>query len=339
MKGLRGWGELARVMTVTVATMAFPRSARACDAPAIDAPSSIGEEVRRALDERADVDRCAAITIEPAAGGRLRIAVALPDGRTAMRTVARRSDVVPTLAGLLVIPPPPPPPTDDVGSVLDADPPARVGAPPPGLDPPLVRPPALSDSPAAPGVRPGAGAGSPPHPAVGVELDALAGVRVGDLTGVGVGLASFLELRGWLVGVQGRVDSYGDVFGEGDVVSAIEAAPLVGRRLDFGSVALDLVGGLGLMTTGSRVQEDVSPSGRQRIEEDAVDPRALASARLVLGARRATRFFLAVDASAGPVSDRATVPRPAAPMLGIPNNPAVPVATLGFAIGGALGTR
>src|SRR5882724_4887310 len=67
--------------------------------------------IREALSARDDLDRCARVTVN-LSGAWIALGVALPDGRSAARSVAHKEDVVPMLAGLLLVPEPPRPVPD-----------------------------------------------------------------------------------------------------------------------------------------------------------------------------------------------------------------------------------
>src|SRR5258708_629173 len=60
-------------------------------------------QVRQAFQTRTDIDACARRQITLNAGS-IVIGVILPDGRSALRQVSRREDVLPTLEALLLVP-------------------------------------------------------------------------------------------------------------------------------------------------------------------------------------------------------------------------------------------
>src|SRR5215471_2904341 len=81
-----------------------------CAPLAIDADASVRarwpgleHQLCAAFDGRADIDRGARVELS-SQGAAVTIDVALPDGRSAARSVSRREDVAPTLEALLVLP-------------------------------------------------------------------------------------------------------------------------------------------------------------------------------------------------------------------------------------------
>jgi len=290
----------------------------------------IGEEVRDALAARSDIETCARVKLRSTP--RPRVEVVLPDGRVASRAVARRDDVVPTVAALLLVPGPA---AEDAvvagdGAPTDA---AAPASPMPELSPPLLTAsPSLAERPAGL-VRRGASTAAPSR--FGFELSALAGARVGDRhRSFGGGLLSFVELSGWLAGFAGRFDQYVR-FGGGDrTTTALELGVLGGRRLRWKTFAIDIIAGPAMAMLGSQADYEKTEVGGlgpvYRRESSGAVPRALAGVRLVFGSRSTFRSFVAVDADVGPTRT--------APAL-TTEDPELPRWTLGLAFGGAVGTR
>jgi len=297
------------------------------------------ERVRDALGARGDVDTCAHVRLS-VLDASITVAVVLPDGRSAARTVSRPVDVVPTLEALLLVPERQAPASLEVATTPTPEAPTqgklprgpralpafesvgtRVGGPP-ASDRDVSRAPA----------------GVPSR--LRVELSVAAGARVGDgQTSVGVGALSFLDIAGWLGGFEGRFDRYRTTPGPEDRAPrdapALELAILAGRRLRFGTLALDLIGGPGLALRGgtsTSVMEVSGMTGQPMILKSGTSqnsPRLLLGARLNLGAGAVFHTFVGVDGDFGPV--------PAAdPMSDVPRLPAW---TVGLSAGATVGTQ
>ena len=284
-------------------------------------------QIERELAARTDVDPCARVELGLEGDVIIAMSVTLPDGRAASRTVTRADDVVPTLQALLLVPEPPASPA--------SPPPARpVQAPARPLRLPSTPRPDRDAPPASPRAR-----------SLGVELSLITGARVGDgQVGYGVGALSFLEVNGWLLGFEGRVDGYRKLVG-GDAETALELALLTGKRFDFGSVALDVTAGPGVAMKGLAV----SQTQRAQVSNDgsapppppppppptSSDPSTGPVPRLLLGARfgffprSALRTFVGVDGELGParVADDAG-----------PGSARLPTFSVGLALGGTVGT-
>jgi hypothetical protein len=171
----------------------------------------------------------------------------------------------------------------------------------------------------------------------------MTGARMGDgQLGIGAGALSFLELNGWLFGFEGRADSYRAV-GGGEPETALELGILVGRRLDLGSVALDLTAGPAIaMLRFASSQDEVRRMNATPAEMPTETPppvgltdlRSGPVPRLVLGARlgfnpsAVFRTFVGIDAEVGPAlaSFDASSAR-------------LPGYSVGFSVGATLGTR
>src|SRR5438105_274476 len=83
---------------------------RACPSMSVEADTTVRGRwpdlpirIHEAFDARDDVDTCARITLRMADTVMI-VEVALPDGRSAVRTVSRREDVVPALEALFLLP-------------------------------------------------------------------------------------------------------------------------------------------------------------------------------------------------------------------------------------------
>jgi hypothetical protein len=312
------------------------RPALAADGPcapiAVEADPSVRrrwpelpDRIRDAFDARNDIDACARIKLTTTDVS-TNVEVMLPDGRSASRSVSRREDVIPTLEALLLVPerpsqPPapavePPAPTTNASAKVDVS--------------------ARDSQAAMDGAKPTKWPANPPG-RLGVELSVAAGARMGDgQAGIGLGALSFLDVAGWLVGFEGRVDSYQGIE-SGTPVGAIELGVLGGRRFRFGTLALDFVAGPALVRRGlsetSRTTVAPAPAVN-RVPETA--PSNDTPARLLLGARlhfaapSALRTFVGVDGEFSPAGP---------PAVDLPHDPhRLPVWTVGLALGATVGT-
>ncbi|HEY5242614.1 MAG TPA: hypothetical protein VIJ22_14140 [Polyangiaceae bacterium] len=286
------------------------------------------EDVRAAFDTRGDVDRCARVELRLRTGS-VALEIVLPDGRSTTRSVSRREDVVPTLEALLLVPqrieplPPlasessqPSPPATN-----PASPPAKVAAlGATGVDPAV----AVRD----------VSVPSPAHASrhLRIELSVATGVRVGDgQMSVGLGALSFLDLSGWLVGFEGRVDRYRMLGPSPTDGGALELAVLAGRRFRFRNVAVDLVAGPAAALQGTASFTSQSASGNTLSESSSSTvPRLLIDTRVTFGALSTLRTFIGVDAGFGP---------PRAGAIDVPGAPRLPIWTLGLALGATVGTQ
>jgi hypothetical protein len=169
---------------------------------------------------RTDVDACAHVelTVEGKAG--VLVSVTLPDGRAASRRLTERDDVIPTLQALLLVPasssPEPASASPDSAAAQHRN--ALVAA---------TSSTERDVAPATTAAR-----------SLGVELSLFTGARVGDgQLGLGVGALSLLQLDDWLIGFEGRADSYWSIGGDGRK-TALELGILAGRRFGLGSMVL-----------------------------------------------------------------------------------------------------
>ncbi len=361
--------RFARQVGVLVAIVGAlgARSALAADRPcspmAVDADARVrglwpaaAEHVREAFDARDDIDTCARVRLRigGASDAAIVVQVILPDGRAASRAVARREDVVPTLEALLLVPRQP----EAESASGSFEPPVEIQVEVPGASTgPTSSLPGI-------GLQGVQASGTPPVPErdvltrvpqavpgrLGIELSVATGARIGDgQASVGVGALSFLDIRGWLIGFEGRLDRYQGIGGDSGSqaprdMAALELAALGGRRFRFGTLALDLVTGPALAlqgasrTTVARVATNTpTPTGSVTTDtltstSNSAVPRLVAGARLSFRARSVLRPFLGFDAEIDPL----------APFVDN-NDPGnvlhrLPVWTVGLALGATVGT-
>jgi len=291
--------------------------------------------VRDALAAQQNLDPCAHIELA-ARTDAIDVFVELADGRSAERTVAQESDIVPTLAALLVLPQ-----ASEQGLTSREDlPPERGTTTTPAKPPhPVASPPsplvalAASDRGSA---RDGAGdlsasldAARPSH--ARFELAALTGARLGNgQTSLGVGASSFLEVSSWLVGFSGRLDQY-HALGPGDSSSgALELVLLAGRRIHVGNVAFDFSAGPAAVVQGTSTMVARDQAGHTITEtSSSTAPRAIVGARTSFRQSSTLRPFFGVDAEFGPARAAGT---------SMPSAPRLPLWTIGLSTGIALGT-
>ena len=275
---------------------------------------------------RGDVDACARVDLRLEGDQVITLSVTLPDGRAASRSVTRQDDVIPTLQALLLVP------TQPIAE--------RAAAPQP--------------KPAMPSYHPAVNGPTPIDRDVvqtttkprkfGVELSAIAGARIGDgQLGAGLGALSFLELHSWLLGFEGRADSY-RALGGGDPETALELAVLAGKRFDLGDLALDFTAGPAVAMKGLAFSQSESvavsqmgggqtpvtmPPPRHADPSSGPVPRLLLAARLGFSPRSVFRTFVGIDGEVGP--SRVADDAPA-------NSARLPGFSLGLALGGTVGT-
>ena len=323
----------ALVMSVT-----GPAWAEACVGSAVAVDEAITERapdlrdrVRDALAAEPSIDRCARVRLGWHAGT-IRVAVTLADGRATERTLTHESDVLPTLAALLVLPKP----SEGPAAPSDESAPAAAAAPQKEAEP-ITTPPAAAplvskrlEVPLAERDDVAASNGaSASH--VRMELSAVTGVRAGTgQVSFGYGALSLLEVSGWLVGFAGRADRY-YARGPGDSSGGVlELALLGGRRLHAGNTAFDLLIGPAAVLQGTTTVASASDMGRMVTESSSST-----AARLVLGARasffaRSTLHpFIGFDGEVGPARAGDT---------DIPEAPRLPLWTIGLSTGLTVGT-
>ncbi|HET6337930.1 MAG TPA: hypothetical protein VFG30_32135 [Polyangiales bacterium] len=296
-----------------------------------DARKRVGET----FEARDDIEACARVRLR-LRGRSIVVDVVLPDGRVASRSVARREDVVPTLEALLLVLQPL---TAEAEIELE-----RAALPEPERQPAPPQP-----QPAQPATeltlasgRPvvDRGASSPTlaetshsDSSLGFEFSIATGVRIGaGQVGLGLGALSFLDIAGWLLGVEGRVDQYQRVT-DGLAAAALEIALLLGRRFRFDGLALDLTAGpaVALLQGGTEIAE-AAPTPQPRVFSDSgVTARVLACARLNFSAHSVLRSFVGIDAAFEPA--QLAVAEPDRNVVRLPGW------SLGIAVGATVGTR
>jgi len=287
------------------------------DAPLETRWPGLVDDVREAFDMRGDVDRCARVELRWRAGS-VALEVVLPDGRSTTRSVLQREDVIPTLEALLLVP-------------QRIDPPPQ----PMAIKPSEPVPPAASSPSVDPaGAARDVSARSPAHASnhLRIELSVATGARVGDgQMSVGLGALSFLELSGWLVGFEGRVDHYRMLGPSPSDGGALELAVLAGRRFRLRNLAFDLVAGPAAALQGTASFTSQSASGNTVTESSSSTvPRLLFDTRVTFGALSTLRTFIGFDADFGP---------PRAGGMDVPGASRLPVWTLGLALGATVGTQ
>jgi hypothetical protein len=295
------------------------------------------EEVRGAIDARADIDACARVEVTMSEGI-LNVEARLPDGRIASRRASRRADVVPTIEALLLLPrqtgpePESAAPTPELESKPEPDPTPSESSPPAPRATSL-RPPLADRLPADRGAR--TAASEPTASRLGFELSVFGDARIGDgQTGAGVGVLSFVDVSGWLAGFEGRSDQYG--IAGGPAGTSLALSVLGGRRFRFENLALDVTGGPALAlragsetktapATGMHVEPQVPPSG---VGSD-VPLELLFGARLHFATHSVFRTFVGTDAELA-LSSAREVPS---------DGPRLPPWTVGLSVGATVGTR
>jgi hypothetical protein len=338
----------ARVLAAAAGLLTFGlpdagAAERACAAITIGAdPAFAGRfpdllaRVREELSARNDLDSCARVELRLERDPGIVLFVSLPDGRAASRSVRRAEDVLPSLQALLVVPEPTARSSEE--PLPRSTPVSSTSRPPAAVKPRFRLKPRELDADRLPA--------SPMAPrSVGVELSALGGVRAGDgQFGYGMGVLSFLEVKSWLIGAQGRVDGYRSILGS-DPATALELSLLAGRRFDFGSTALDLTAGPGVAMKGIAFSDRQAVSVQQQQFPAAMRPpphsepssgpvpRFLAGARLGFSPRSLFRSFVALELDVGRTRSFESIADTDASLT-----TRMPSFTLGLAVGATVGT-
>jgi hypothetical protein len=324
---------------------------RDCAGPSIEGDAAFREHypellerLRAELPARAHIDPCAVVQLRwetPV----IVVAVSLPDGRTTARDVSRHEDILPTLQALLLVPEASP-----ASATLAA---APDSPPTPVMPTPAAKSAAVAVSHAARVVVGRELGHAPERDALaeavgprtfGFELSLVGGTRAGDgQFGYGAGVLSFMQIKGWLVGFQGRADGYRAIQGS-DPETALALGLLTGRRFDFGSVALDLTAGPAVVMRGTSFSASESVAAPNMMAASSAPtqpppesdvgplPRLLLGARLGFTPHSLFRTFVGIDGEVGPTHD-----------ADIPQEPGsagrMPMYTVGLSLGATLGTR
>jgi hypothetical protein len=288
----------------------------------------LAERVQRAFFNRPDVEPCARISLSLRQTA-IDIEVELPDGRSALRSLDRPEDVVPTLEALLLVP------ESSNSRLTSARSLPTAPAPKPKAPPSSAR--KVSPRAADPVLDGGAVFASDEtrRSPFRIELSGALGFRAGDShIGAGFGLSSFLQISSWLVGFQARIDQYE---GPSDGVGMIELGVLAGKRLDLDPFALDFVAGPAFTLQGTSTRSDVSAATDQEgteaqrmelVEETPVEPRAFLGTRLNFEAYSTFHAFVALDADFALVESSD----------GFAGAPEFPAWTFGLSVGSTIGT-
>jgi hypothetical protein len=316
---------------------------RACSAMDIESDDALHERwpdlvarVRDDLLTRDDLDACARVSLSLQRDAAIGVTVALPDGRSASRTALNQDDVVPTLQALLLVP-------KHTLAASEARRTETVSQPLNRRSTPEVARTKARTRAAAPVAAEGGTAlgalSSDPPTGLGVELSVMSGARIGNgQASFALGAMSFLDFSGWLLGFEGRADKY-HVLATGDANTALELGALLGKRIRFPSVTLDVMAGPGVAMKGAMSDSEVvavemppssaPPPARPEPSSGPV-PRLLVAARLGFRPRSAFRTFVGLEGTFGP--ERAVGNTS-------PESPRLPHWTLGLALGATLGTR
>lgn len=267
----------------------------------------LAESVRAAFSARDDTDACPQVRLtfaDPA----IQLEVALADGRSTVRSLARPEDVVPTLQALVIVPERP--------EAANSSPPARAGTSKQVASersrPAHRQARRPASGAAASGTNPTSDRGlvaAPPdafEPSdVRIELSTFLGAHSGEdgRSSLNFGVSALLDVHRFLGGLQLRVDQYqGMAQGQGN---AFELAALLGRRFDLEIVGLDLLIGPSAAFQGSSGDsQDVSATEMRSItvtnsatEADENAAYVCAAARGSLFPHSALRPFVAADAA------------------------------------------
>lgn len=331
---------LSACLGCAIGSAAIPRLAHASDgpcagsAPSVEADAQVDERwpgladaVRAAFASRDDVDACARIALSARPTSAITIRVSLPDGRSTTRLLIRRAEVLPALEALLLLPRAAAP-----AIAKDAAADAETIAPP---EPPVATP----SSAFVPIVAADAPRANPVDTALRkrrarVELSAATSAHVGDGRGsVGLGALSFLEIDGFLAGIEGRVQRYQKLAG-GAPEPVLLAAFLGGARLRLRSFSLDLTAGPGVAFQGTTTTETVhvadGGNAGGRASSTSTVGRLLLGSRLTFGANSHWRTFVGLGGEVGPARAEGG--------QRVADAPRLPVWAMGFSFGATVGT-
>jgi hypothetical protein len=308
----------------------------ACASLAIESDAALRERwpdliprIRDDLRAADDLDACARVSLSLRADAAIGVTVALPDGRAASRTVQRLDDVSPTLQALLLVPEP---------TYAESAPTATRILPKASRRTETRTPARTPARPTAEGRDALGSASTNSDTGLGIELSVVTGARIGDgQASFGLGAVSFLDFSGWLLGFGGRVDGYRTLSG-GPSDAALELGVLLGKRLRFPTVTLDVVAGPGIAIKGEMsgrqvlaVQMPAERTAEPPPESSSGPvPRLLAGARLGFSPHSILRTFVGIEAAFGPARAEGSPS---------PDSPSLPNWTLGLALGATLGTR
>jgi hypothetical protein len=329
-------GRYAAMLSALTAVGASPAFAaeRGCAPAPVETEAAVRakwpdlpDRIRGVLEGHGDVDTCARVRIRFDQATFV-LEVALPDGRSTSRSLARIDDVVPTLEALLLLPLPDPRPEAEPVRAAKPGVPATAVARPGDLRPGARDPtPALSAS--------FERAGSETRDWLRLELSLGARARVGDgQTGVGFAALTLFDLRGWLVGFEGARQDYGSR-DSGAGATVLELAVLAGRRFRRGDLALDLTVGpaLAMRSFGSRVTV-TSENGSPPVQvvtpaTEARSGRLVGGARVTFRARAVLRLFAGIDGELALAGSAPDMP---------PGEGPVPAWAIGLILGTTVGT-
>lgn len=271
----------------------------------------LADSVRAAFSARDDTDACPAVRLAFAESV-IRVEVALADGRSTVRSLARPEDVIPTLQALVIVPEPSDAPSASKAAAAVEPAPKRArDTRRRSRARTAKRPTQRTDPLADRGLVPPAAEAFEPS-AVRIELSTYLGAHAGHngRSSLNFGVSTLLDIERFLAGLQLRIDQYqGTEEGRGD---AFELAALVGRRFDTELVGVDLLLGPSAAFHSSSMTTDVAvPERRDAVattsEENAVY--ACLAARGSLFPGSVLRPFVAADAalrldeSSAPVAD------------------------------------
>jgi hypothetical protein len=301
------------------------------DAEVLSLFPELPERILRTFAWRVGVDTCAQVQLSmnhPA----ITVEVVLSDGRSASRSVPEREDVMAVLSALLLVPPAESSPE---ASVVPAAASVETRSSVEGSRPrvvPQARPKRQArrkERMSGVELPPMRDASAEVSSGVGIELSVVTGARVGEeQTCFALGVLSLVDVSGWLVGFQGRGESYS--VPRASPLTAFSFSALGGGRFRSGSIAIDLLTGPTLLL---RQQSTVRADSTGTIIEDTSSgavPRWFFASHLNFATRSVLRGFVGIEGElALPEGSSNAMPGPAP----------LPPWTIGLALGGTVGTR
>ncbi len=161
---------------------------------------------------------------------------------------------------------------------------------------------------------------------LGFELSVVTSARAGDgQYGLGLAVLPVFRVEDWLAGLELSAQSY--VTETAEPSAPLEVAGLIGRRLRFDAVSLDLIAGPGVVVQ-SESSVETGPAGVRRQSMTGVVPRLLVKSHMGFAERSVLRGFVGIEGEVGPPQSDASFGPPLPPMW-----------VMGLALGATVGTR
>jgi hypothetical protein len=274
--------------------------------------------VQSSLRGRADVDHCAEIDVSATTSGAI-LRVTLSDGRTGVRSVDRRTDLLATVEALALLPPPAETADEPSGSSTSAA--TTATAAPPSSRSVSPRP----DLPWRPPGEDAALAAGPTRSSLRFDLGAAVGSRWSGGLGGSAGLLGEFGAGPWVLGVGARWEGY-----EGPAQSQVLMVQTVGVGAELGyRITLGRIGVVALLEPSIDALSQAPRYGTPGpvSVRDARVARLGGELRAMVLSEQRLRFFVALDGGVDVVTDEANQPGLLA------STPALPTWSAGLSVG------